>query len=134
MQKFPALLLALVLLAGPFLHAQEIRFHHGDWQSALELAAREHKLVFVDAYTTWCGPCRMMAPQFEAAAQRMEPQVRLAKVDTEAAPALAQRYAIRSIPTLILFHHGREVARHSGAMPLSAIVQWTAQALQASAG
>jgi thioredoxin 2 len=65
-----------------------------------------------------------MAPQFEAAAAELEPQFRLAKVDTEAVPALGARYAIRSIPTLILLREGREIARQSGAMGRADIVRW----------
>jgi len=71
--------------------------------------------VLVDFWAPWCGPCRMMAPAFAAAAPLLEPQVRLAKVNTEEEQALAGRFAIRSIPTLILFARGQEVARHSGA-------------------
>ncbi len=69
----------------------------------------------------------MMAPQFELAATQLEPQVRLAKVDTQAEPTLGERYSIRSIPTLVLLRHGREIARQSGAMDAAGIVRWTRQ-------
>jgi thioredoxin 2 len=79
--------------------------------------------VVVDYWAEWCGPCRAMAPQFQAAAAQL-PRVRFAKVDTEAAPKASVRHRIRSIPTMVLFHHGQEVARRSGAMPAAEIVAW----------
>lgn len=65
-----------------------------------------------------------MAPAFETAAAQLEPRVRLGKLDTEAEQAIATRYTIRSIPSLVVIHRGQEIARQSGAMPTSAIVQW----------
>lgn len=84
--------------------------------------ARTGLPVLVDFWATWCAPCRSMAPAFEQAARSLRIEVRLAKVDTEANPSLAARYAIRSIPTLILFRDGREAKRISGALDAAALL------------
>ena len=80
--------------------------------------------VLVDFWADWCGPCHAMAPAFERAADELKPRVRFAKLNTEDAQRVAARFGIRSIPTLILFRGGREVARVSGAMDARSIASW----------
>ena len=92
-------------------------------------ALRTDVPLLIDFWAQWCGPCHQMAPAFAQAAEQIEPLARLGKLDTEAEQAIAARYAIRSIPTLVLVRKGREIARQSGAMPASSIVAWTRQAL-----
>ena len=83
--------------------------------------------VVVDCWASWCGPCVRFAPVFEEAAAKLEPRVRLAKLDTDANPTTSARLGIRSIPTLIVFKGGKEAARVSGAMPLSPFIEWVNQ-------
>ena len=85
--------------------------------------------VVVDFWAPWCGPCRMMAPHFEEAARRNVSRARFAKVNSDDEPALSSRFGIRSIPTLIIFLHGKEIARQSGAMDLGNLERWVGSAV-----
>lgn len=85
--------------------------------------------LVVDFWAPWCGPCKMMAPAFAQAAAQLEPSARLVKVNTEENQQIAMHYGIRSIPTLMIFKHGKEQARIAGAMDTASLVNWIRQNL-----
>lgn len=97
-----------------------------------ELIDDSDKPVLVDFWASWCGPCKAMAPAFEAAARSMENRVKFAKLNTDEEQEIAQQFGIRSIPTMILFDAGAELSRHSGAMTAGDIEQWVDSQLESA--
>ena len=108
----------------PLLDGKPIAVNESSFEAAV---SRTELPVVVDFWAEWCAPCHAMAPAFERAAAEMKGRVRFAKVNTEAARAIAGRYDIRSIPTMILFRGGKEAARISGAMDARSIGNWIDQ-------
>ncbi|AXK55250.1 MULTISPECIES: thioredoxin TrxC [Pseudomonas] len=103
-----------VLLSKPF------DLQQGDYASQI----KGDLPLLVDVWADWCGPCKSFAPIFAQAAAQLSGKCRLAKLDSEANPQLSGQLGIRSIPSLILFKNGREVARQSGALPLPQLLGW----------
>lgn len=93
--------------------------------ATLQKAAKSDEVpLVVDFWAPWCGPCRMMAPEFNKAAAELAGQVRLVKLNTEEHQAAGAKYGIRGIPTMAAFGGGREQARESGAMQAPQIINW----------
>jgi thioredoxin 2 len=108
----------------PLFQAQALEVSADVFQRHIE---KNEMPVVVDFWADWCGPCKMMAPHFKAAAAELEPAYRLLKLNTETAQQAAAQWGIRSIPTMIVFQNGKEVGRTSGAMEKNQIVSWVRQ-------
>jgi thioredoxin 2 len=105
---------------GALLAGQVLELGDADFDAVVDETSLP---VLVDFWAPWCGPCRMMAPAFAQAAQQLQGRALLVKVNSDDNPELSRRYGIRSIPTLVKLVNGRELGRHSGTVPASAIVQ-----------
>lgn len=98
-----------------------------------EITQQARVPVLVDFWTTWCGPCRVAAPEVEALAREMAGRALVLKVDAEANPQISQALQIQAIPTFVIFHNGRPVFRTSGVAPRTEMRRWLEDAARTAA-
>lgn len=108
----------------PLYQAQPVSMTGAQLTRAIE---KTDELLVVDFWATWCGPCQQFAPTFKQAASKLEPKARFIKIETEAEQAIASKYSIRSIPTLVIFKNGQEIDRISGALSAPDFTNWINQ-------
>ena len=101
----------------------QIQFDEGSFTEVLAKAKQEKRMVFMDCYTSWCGPCKMMMPIVEEIATEYAGKLVVAKVDTASSPGTAARFGIRHIPTILFFKNGEVVEKQVGATPKTALVE-----------
>lgn len=99
-----------------------------------EIVEKSSVPVLVDLWATWCGPCRMVSPALEQLAREHVGQIKLVKVDVDAAPRTAERFTVRAVPTLLVMDRGEVLARQSGAAPVPQLRTWLDRALSENAG
>ena len=104
------------------LYAQT-KFQELSLTKALELAKSEKKLVFIDCYTSWCGPCKMMLPIVEEISEEFAGKITVAKVDVDGSPSTAAKFGIRNIPTILFFKDGKVADKQVGAVPKNSLVE-----------
>lgn len=109
---------------SPVLSSKPIALNQLNFEAQVQ---RSQLPAIIDFWAPWCGPCLQFAPTFEKAGATLIPRIRLLKLDTQAFPTLAQSFGIRSIPTLVAVHEGRELGRLSGALPLNDFLHWAEQ-------
>ena len=116
-------LLCFFILAAGRIYAQGIEFFHGTYEEALQKAQAEGKQIFVDVYTSWCGPCKMLGPVMEQLADRYDGKAVVAKVDVDEQQMLAIQYGVMSVPTVLFLKNGEEVGRLVGVQPAETYAQ-----------
>ena len=96
---------------------RSIEFREGNWEQMLKMAKKEKKMIFVDCYTSWCGPCKMLSPVLEKISEKLGDSLEIVKIDIDKYPELANKYEIMSVPTLLFFLNGELIRRETGFMP-----------------
>ena len=121
--QYILLVCSLCLFGETGAQNRSIEFREGNWEQMLKMAKKEKKMIFVDCYTSWCGPCKMVAPIIEELAAEFEGQVIIGKCDVDDNSDVAAEYGIRNIPTVLFFKNGEIVDKQVGAVAKPVFVE-----------